>query len=380
MLIVKEVAHAFLKGGGSMLYWLYTTLHINLFQYITFRAGVGFFLGFILSVVFMPYFIRWARSKRANQPISHFIPHENKKNTPTMGGIVFISCTILASLLCADLSNPFLLLGIVGLLGFGLIGIRDDYIKISHHSNAGMSAKIKMLFLIKLSLLLSIGLVNLGKSTELFVPFLKDPVFDMGLWLNFNIAGFHLPLLCILFWILVFVSTANAVNITDGLDGLVTVPSIFALISLCVFVYISGHIGLSSYLYYPRLSQSGEVMVLGCSLIGALFGFLWYNCHPAEVFMGDSGSLAIGGFIAYMAILSSSEILLFMIGFVFVFETLSVMLQVGSYKYRQKRIFLMAPIHHHFEKKGWAENKIIVRFWVIALLANLIALLSLKVR
>ncbi|MGI0407174.1 phospho-N-acetylmuramoyl-pentapeptide-transferase [Helicobacter himalayensis] len=363
-----------------MLYWFHALLHINLFQYITFRAGVAFFLSFILCLVLMPYFIKWARAKKANQPISAFIPHEGKKNTPTMGGMVFVFCTIVASLFCMDISNAFALLGLAVLLGFSFIGGRDDYMKISFRSNAGMSAKVKMTLLLAFSFIFAFILVQIGKGSELYVPFMKEPLFDMDSLACFDIFGLKIPILALLFWVLVFVATANAVNLTDGLDGLVSAPSIFALISLSVFVYIGGHIGLSSYLYYPRLANSGELVVVSCALMGALFGFLWYNCHPAEVFMGDSGSLAIGGFIAYMAIVSSNEVLLILIGIVFVFETLSVMLQVGSYKYRNKRIFLMAPIHHHFEKKGWAENKIIVRFWIISLLANIIALLTLKVR
>ena len=184
----------------------------------------------------------------------------------------------------------------------------------------------------------------------------------------------------ILFWTLVFVATSNAVNLTDGLDGLVAIPSIYALTSLSVFVYVAGHSGLSSYLLYPKVLDSGELVILSAALIGALIGFLWYNCHPAQVFMGDSGSLSLGGFIAYMAIVSKNEILHFLIGFIFVVEALSVILQIGSYKTRGKKIFLMAPLHHHFEEKGLSESKIIVRFWIVALMSNLIALLTLKLR
>ncbi|WP_394997140.1 phospho-N-acetylmuramoyl-pentapeptide-transferase [uncultured Helicobacter sp.] len=363
-----------------MLYWLWSVAHINLFQYITFRAGVSFFLAFILSVAIFPYFIRWARARKANQPISTFVPHEEKKNTPTMGGIVFVLCTIIATLLCADMANPYVLLGLFGLVGFGLIGARDDFMKISARSNAGMSARLKMLLLVLLSLLIALCLANIGHIGDFYLPFMKAPLFGMDSLARLELDSVRVPVVSMVFWAFVLVASANAVNITDGLDGLATVPGILALLSLSVFVYISGHIGLSSYLYWPRVVNGGELIIVSCALIGSLFGFLWYNCHPAQVFMGDSGSLALGGFIAYMAIISHNEILLILIGIVFVFETLSVMLQIGSYKYRQKRIFLMAPIHHHFEKKGWAENKIIVRFWIIAILANIIALLTLKIR
>lgn len=176
------------------------------------------------------------------------------------------------------------------------------------------------------------------------------------------------------------VSASNAVNLTDGLDGLATVPSIFSMLSLGVFIYISGNAVLSAYLLLPKVSGVGEIVIVAAALIGSLMGFLWYNCYPAEVFMGDSGSLSIGAFIGYMAIISKNEILLIIIGFVFVLETVSVILQVGSFKTRKKRLFLMAPIHHHFEIKGWAENKIIVRFWILALLSNLIALTAIKIR
>ena len=181
------------------------------------------------------------------------------------------------------------------------------------------------------------------------------------------------------FWVLVIIATSNAVNLTDGLDGLATVPSVFALLSLSVIVYVVGNAALSHYLLMPKI-PAGEVVVIAAALIGSLVGFLWFNCHPAQVFMGDSGSLTLGAFIAYMAIIGKSEILLILIGFIFVIETVSVILQVGSYKLRKKRVFLMAPIHHHFEMKQWAENKIIVRFWIISMLSNILALITMKIR
>ncbi len=317
----------------------------------------------------MPWFIRWAKAKKANQPISTYVPtHEGKKDTPTMGGIVFVSSTLFASFLCIDLSNLYALFGLLALGLFCFVGARDDFMKISAKSNAGMSARMKFLLLGVFALMISYALVSLGHQGKFYLPFIKEPLFDMG------------AVLSIVFWSLVFLATSNAVNITDGLDGLATVPSISALISLSIFVYIGGHAALSQYLLWPKVSHSGELVIVSVALIGALFGFLWYNCHPAQVFMGDSGSLALGSFIAYMAIVSNNEVLLFLIGSVFVWETISVIIQVGSYKIRKKKIFLMAPIHHHYEMKGWAENKIIIRFWIIAILSNLIALLSLKIR
>ena len=354
-----------------MLFYLYSAFDINIFRYLTFRAGVSFFVGFFLCVFLMPYFIGWAKRKKANQPISTFIPaHQCKSNTPTMGGSVFIISAIVASALCANLTNAFAMLGIIALIAFGVIGARDDYIKIASKANAGMSAKIKFSLLFIISLSLAVALHYYAKlNSDIYIPFVKFPVFDLS----------DYPILMMGFWVLVFLATTNSVNITDGLDGLATTPSILALCTLCVFVYLSGNAELGRYLFLPRVN-AGELMVVGVALIGSLLGFLWYNCHPAQIFMGDSGSLAVGGFIAYMAIVSNNEILLLIIGFVFVIETISVILQVGSHKMRKKRIFLMAPIHHHFEQKGWAENKIIVRFWIIALLANIIALMSIKVR
>lgn len=354
-----------------MLYYLYSHFDINIFKYLTFRAGVSFFAAFVLCVWLMPAFIAWAKARKASQPISSYVPtHKGKSNTPTMGGSVFIISATIAALLCIQLSNLYAILGIVTLLIFGLIGARDDYMKIAKKSNAGMSARLKMLLLFLAALGVSLALhYGAGLASDFYIPFMKTPLFALS----------EYPALMIGFWILVFLATSNAVNITDGLDGLACVPSIFALATLCVFVYLSGNVEFGRYLFLPMVN-AGELMVVGVAMIGALLGFLWYNCHPAQVFMGDSGSLAIGGFMAYMAIVSNNEILLLLIGLIFVIETLSVMLQIGSYKMRKKRVFLMAPIHHHFEQKGWAENKIIVRFWIIALLSNLIALLSLKVR
>lgn len=352
-----------------MIYYLYSFTGINLFQYITFRAGAAFFVAFFLSLFFMPRFIVWAKRQNAAQPISAFAPktHQGKANTPTMGGLVFVSATLLATLLCAKLTNAYVILGALTLFLFALIGLRDDSAKVLKQSNAGLSARAKMGYLILSALLVSGGLFVAGLDHDLYLPFYKNPVWSMGI-------------VSILFWTLVIIATSNAVNITDGLDGLATVPSVYALVSLSILVYLAGHAGLSSYLLLPKVSDSGEVVILSSALVGSLIGFLWFNCHPAQVFMGDSGSLSVGAFIAYMAIISKNEFLLFLIGSIFVIETLSVILQIGSYKTRGKRIFLMAPIHHHFEVKGWAETKIIVRFWIIALMSNIIALLSLKVR
>ena len=349
---------------------IYQFFDINLFQYITVRAGISFFIAFILTLILMPKFIAWAKAKKANQPIYKHAPagHQAKGSTPTMGGIVFLTSTLIAVFFTVKFNNFYAIGGLIALITFAIIGIKDDLSKISGKSNeAGLSSKAKMMMQIIASVAVGLYLYIGDFSTELYIPFNKHPLFDMGVF-------------AIGFWTLVFVATSNAVNLTDGLDGLATVPSIFSIMSLSVFVYVMGHAILSEYLLVPNYKGIGEVTIIATALVGSLIGFLWHNCHPAEIFMGDSGSLALGGFISYMAIITKNEFLLIAIGFVFVLETVSVILQVGSYKTRKKRIFHMAPIHHHFEIKGWAENKIIVRFWIIALISNLIALITLKIR
>ncbi len=352
-----------------MLYELSQLLDINLFGYITVRAGVAFFIAFMLTLLVMPKYLTWAHSKNANQPISKYVPaHESKRHTPTMGGAVFLLATLIAIFISVDLSNPYVWGGIITLIGFGLVGLKDDLGKVLSGDNLeGLTPRGKMALQALIATFATGLLLYAGFPTEFYVPFLKTPLFDLGY-------------AAIPFWILVFLATTNAVNLTDGLDGLATVPSVIALSTLGVIVYITGHAIFSQYLLVPNIKGVGEVFIPAVALSGGLLGFLWYNCYPAEVFMGDTGSLAIGGFIAYLAILGKSEVLLILIGIIFVIETVSVILQVGSFKLRGERIFLMAPIHHHFELKKWAENKIIIRFWMIAFIANILALISFKFR
>ena len=353
-----------------MLYWLHDFLNINILGYITIRAGVAFFIAWTLTLFLLPRFIRWAQKTSSVQPINNWAPerHQAKHSTPTMGGIIFIGATVIASLFTIRWDNSYAQAGLLTLVLFALIGFYDDFAKIKKSENlAGFKARTKLALQIISAIVVACFLCLFADfNTELYLPFLKNPVFDMGSF-------------AIVFWVLVIVATSNAVNLTDGLDGLATVPSITALGSFSIIIYITGNIKISSYLLMPHF-QVSEVAIIASALIGALTGFLWYNCHPAEVFMGDSGSLTIGAFLGYLAIISKSEFLLLLIGSIFVIETLSVILQVGSFKLRQKRVFLMAPIHHHFEMKNWAENKIIVRFWIIAILSNILALISLKIR
>ena len=353
-----------------MLYYLHQLLDIHLFFYISVRAGFAFFISFSLALLLMPGYISWATAKKAAQPINKFVPaHEVKRSTPTMGGAVFIFSTLVATLLSARLDNIYVLLGIVVIVGYASIGLKDDLGKILSGDNLqGLSARGKMALLLAVATIVSAALVYIADfPTDFYIPFFKKPLFDMGIF-------------SILFWMLVIVASSNAVNLTDGLDGLATVPTVIALGTLGIIVYLTGHAVFSRYLLLPNIQGVGEVVIIAAALSGGLLGFLWYNCYPAELFMGDTGSLAIGAFLGYLAILGKSEVLLILIGIIFVIETVSVILQVGSYKLRNKRVFLMAPIHHHFEMKNWAENKIIVRFWMIAFIANILALITLKIR
>lgn len=353
-----------------MLYYLYETFNINIFSYITFRAGFAFFVSFVLTITFIPLFIKWAKSKNAMQPIYNFAPlaHKKKQNTPTMGGLIFMTSSLIAICMSADLNNNFVLIAIACLVSFGLIGFYDDIRKIISNTNEdGLKAYVKFALQIIFAGLISSLLFVSQFPTDLYLPFLKSPVIDMH-WV------------AIIFWTIVIVASSNATNLTDGLDGLATVPSILGFLSLAVFMYISGHAILAQGLLMPRIIGVGEISVISAALIGGLIGFLWYNANPAQVFMGDSGSLPLGAMLGLFGIFAKSEILLLLIGSIFVIEALSVIIQVAGYKTIGKRFFLMAPIHHHFELKNWAENKIIVRFWIIALLSNLIALSTIKIR
>jgi phospho-N-acetylmuramoyl-pentapeptide-transferase len=353
-----------------LLYWLSQNFDINIFNYITIRAGFAFFLALVFTLFFIPRFIRWAQKTSSVQPINEWAPdrHKEKISIPSMGGIVFVSATIIASLLTVKLNNTYAIGALMTLFLFSLIGFQDDFAKIKKNENlAGLKARTKLFFQIISALIIACYLYFVSDfNTNLYLPFTKNPILDMGIY-------------SLILWVLVIIATSNAVNLTDGLDGLATVPSLAALTSFSIIIYITGHAKISAYLLMPNF-QVGEVAIISAALMGALSGFLWFNCHPAEIFMGDSGSLTIGAFLAYLAIISKSEILLLLIGFIFVIETVSVIVQVGSYKLRKKRVFLMTPIHHHFEMKNWAENKIIVRFWIIAILSNLLALISLKIR
>lgn len=360
-----------------MLYWFSLLKGIlsplNVFQYITFRTGGALLTAFLIVLIAGPRFILWLKSKQGEgQPIRNDGPqtHALKKGTPTMGGLLIVIAGVVATLLWANLSNPYVWLVLFVFVGFGGIGFADDYLKLTRRSTAGVSGKKRLGMEFAFSLIVCAAVICLEQgsmATTLTIPFFKNILIDIG-W-------FYIP-----FVMVVIVGTANAVNLTDGLDGLVSVPVIMALLVFSVIAYLAGNTGFATYLQIYNVKLAGELTVVGGALIGATLGFLWYNAHPAQVFMGDTGSLALGGALGTLAAATKHEIVLAIAGGIFVVEALSDIIQVGSYKLRGKRVFLMAPIHHHFEKKGWPETTVVVRFWIVSILLALAALATLKLR
>ncbi len=360
-----------------MLYWFSLLKGIlsplNVFQYITFRTGGALLTAFLIVLIAGPRFILWLKSKQGEgQPIRSDGPqtHAVKKGTPTMGGLLIVIAGVVATLLWANLANPYVWLVLFVFVGFGGIGFADDYLKLTRRSTAGVSGKKRLGMEFAFSLIVCAAVICLEQgsmATTLTIPFFKNILIDIG-W-------FYIP-----FVMVVIVGTANAVNLTDGLDGLVSVPVIMALLVFSVIAYLSGNTGFATYLQIYNVKLAGELTVVGGALIGATLGFLWYNAHPAQVFMGDTGSLALGGALGTLAAATKHEIVLAIAGGIFVVEALSDIIQVGSYKLRGKRVFLMAPIHHHFEKKGWPETMVVVRFWIVSILLALAALATLKLR
>lgn len=343
----------------------------NLFKYITFRMIYGSITAFLLVYFFMPSFIKYMRLKQFGQIVREEGPthHQVKTGTPTMGGVIIIFSITASVLLWCNLTNPFVWLALFALIGFGGIGFLDDYLKLKKGKNLGLKAREKLLYQLILSGIFYILLFQvLGFSSILNLPFLKRLVLDLGI--------FYL-----VFATVVLVGSSNAVNLTDGLDGLAIVPFAVSAGVYTVFAYASGHIKFANYLFIPYIPFAGELAIVCAILGGAGLGFLWYNSHPAEVFMGDVGSLSLGGVMGAIAVMVKQEFLLLLTGAVFVMEALSVMLQVGYFKLTGgKRIFKMAPLHHHFELLGWKENKVVVRFWIISVICGLLALSTLKIR
>jgi len=342
----------------------------NVFKYLTFRTIYAMITALVVAFILGPWLIRRLESLQARQVIRTDGPesHLKKQGTPTMGGVLILAAIIIPTLLWADLTNVYIWLTLFIIAGYGLIGFVDDYKKVVEKNPKGLSPRQKMFWQVLLGSGVGIFLFNLaGFSTDLYFPFFKRLHPDLGL--------LYIP-----FVTLVIVGASNAVNLTDGLDGLAIGPVAINAATYLLFTYIAGNAKLSGYLQIPYVPGSGELAVLCGAMVGAGLGFLWYNSYPAEVFMGDVGSLSLGGGLGALAVITKQEILLVIVGGVFVVEALSVIFQVGSYKYRGKRIFRMAPIHHHFELKGVAEPKIIVRFWIITIILALVAISTLKMR
>ena len=364
----------------------------NVFRYITVRTVYASLTAMFLALVFGPWLIRRLVELQIGQFIREEGPeaHKKKAGTPTMGGVLIVLSTAVPTLLWADLSNPFIWLTLFALLGFAAIGFVDDYAKVTKKQNLGLTAKKKLLLQILVSLVVGVGLLALATrnahSTQLVFPFFKrfQPDLVIRSLLTSSSFGGHLwPLAFVPFLVfiaLVIVGSSNAVNLTDGLDGLAIGCTVIAAGALTVLTYVSSNFRWAQYLDIQYIPGVGELTVFCGALVGASLGFLWYNAHPAEIFMGDVGSLSLGGTLGVIAVIIKQEILLFFVGGIFVIEALSVILQVGSFKLRGKRIFRMAPIHHHFELLGWSESKVIVRFWIAALVFALFALTTLKLR
>jgi phospho-N-acetylmuramoyl-pentapeptide-transferase len=379
-----------------LLYWLlYQKLFpyfrlFRIFRYLTFRTAFASLTALLIGLLIGPFVIEKLREFQISQHIRDEGPkaHQKKAGTPTMGGVLICISILVPTLLWSDLSNPFVWIVVFSMLAFGAVGFADDYIKVAHRRNLGLTSRAKMRWLILTSLAIAVALMVMDMafgeySTRLMVPFFKTVRPNLVIDSLYHMKNFW-PLAFIpfvLFVILVLVGSSNAVNLTDGLDGLAIGCTLIAAGALTVLTYVSGHAVFSDYLGLQRMPMVSELTVFCGSMVGASIGFLWYNAHPAEIFMGDVGSLALGGAIGTVAIIIKQELLLPFIGGVFVLEALSVILQVGSFKLRKgKRIFKMAPLHHHFELAGWSESKVITRFWILALVFALFALTTLKLR
>ncbi len=360
-----------------MIIWLSDFLEqyfsfFRLFEYLSFRAILSIITALFISLWMGPKLIAWLQNLQIGQVVRNDGPesHFSKRGTPTMGGIMILTAISITVFLWADLTNPYIWAVMFVLLGYGAVGFVDDYRKVVRKNTDGLIARWKYFWQSAIALLAAFALYTYGKdtaATQLVVPFFKDVMPQLGLSY-------------ILLTYFVIVGTSNAVNLTDGLDGLAIMPTVFVAAGFAFIAWATGNVQFANYLHIPYIPQASELVVVCAAIVGAGFGFLWFNTYPAQVFMGDVGSLALGGALGMIAVLVRQEFLLVIMGGVFVIETLSVILQVGSYKLRGQRIFRMAPIHHHYELKGWPEPRVIVRFWIISMLLVLIALATLKVR
>jgi len=355
-----------------LLYPLHTTFSsFNVFRYITFRTIYASITALVICFIIGPWLIRKLQSLSISQTIREDGPdsHQAKKGTPTMGGILIIFSVCVSTFLWANLKVDYIWLTLLVLVGYGLIGFADDFRKLTKQNSKGVPGKIRLLGEILIALFVSIILyLKPGFTSHVTIPFFKTALPNIGWWY----VGLS---------VFIIVGAANAVNLTDGLDGLAIGPAIACFMTYLLFAYFAGNIKIAGYLQIPYVAGTGELAVLCGAMVGAGIGFLWYNTYPAQVFMGDTGSLSLGGALGAVAVITKQEILLAIVGGLFVMETFSVIFQVGWYKVSKgQRIFRMAPIHHHFELKGWAEPKVIVRFWIISFLLALVAISTLKIR
>jgi phospho-N-acetylmuramoyl-pentapeptide-transferase len=361
-----------------MFYHLLYPLHaifpgFNVFRYLTFRTAYAILTGLLISLILGPWLIRQLRRHQIGETIREDGPksHQQKAGTPTMGGLLILWSLTLPTVFWADLTNRYIWLLLSATFAFGAIGFLDDWLKLARRRRQGMYIGEKLLAQTTAALGVALFLYLYPEdptvATQVTFPFFKEVMPDLGLW--------YVP-----FVVFIIVGTCNAVNLTDGLDGLATGPLIIATFAFTVIAYVAGHAQFAQYLLIPYIKSGGEVAVFGGALIGASLGFLWFNAYPAEVFMGNIGSLALGGALGTMAVLVKHELLLPLVGGIFFIEALSVLLQILSFRLTGKRIFRMAPLHHHFEEKGWRESKVIVRFWIIAIVLALLSLSTLKLR
>ncbi len=361
-----------------MLYNFLTTLieqfsALNVFRYLTFRTGLSVMSSMAIVFLIGGPFIKFIQSHKITGPIREDGPIDHivkKVGTPTMGGLLILIGILFGTLLWADLTNPYIWVLLTVSTSFGLLGFVDDYLKIKRNNSRGISSGMKIFCQIILSLIAVFLLLKFGNNEHLknlYFPFFKNLVINLGL--------FFIP-----FSIFIIVGSSNAVNLTDGLDGLATVPVMLVALSFTLICYVTGNIVFSEYLQIPYITNVGETSIFCGAIVGSCLGFLWFNAPPAKIFMGDTGSLSLGGSLGAVSIISKHEIVLGIVGGLFVLETVSVIIQVVSYKLTGKRVFMMAPLHHHFEKKGWAESTVVIRFWIISIILALIGLATLKLR
>ena len=358
-----------------MLYYFLYPLHeqiplFNVFRYITFRTIYAVLTALVICLVVGPYVIEFLKRYQIGQVIREDGPknHLDKSGTPTMGGILIVLSIFFSTLLWGDITNVYVWLVLLSFIGFALIGFWDDYLKVLKKRSEGLKARYKFSLQVLVASIVGIALYSLpAYSTRLSIPFFKQYTPDLG-WFY------------IVFVVLVIVGASNAVNLTDGLDGLAIGPLMVAAMAFTIVTYVTGHVKFAGYLLIPHIPGSGEMAILCGAVLGASLGFLWFNAYPASVFMGDVGSLPLGALLGTVAVVSKHELLLVLVGGIFVIEAVSVIFQVASFKTRGKRVFLMAPLHHHFELKGWQEPKIVIRFWIIAIILALFSLSTLKLR